>query len=211
MQPELIFGLIILIVSVILHEVAHGYMADYLGDPTARLAGRLTLNPLPHIDLMGSIIIPIFLALSGSPILLGWAKPVPINPYYLTGKYDEALTAAAGPATNIFLALLFSIFIRALGADPTSPLIGACSVIVLINLSLAFFNLIPIPPIDGSRVLALLLPGSLGRAYDRFRIYMERLGIIPCMLLLLCVFYFFAPYYYAWLLGLFHLLTGITL
>ncbi len=88
MQVDLIFGLVVLIFSAILHEVAHGYMADYLGDPTARLAGRLTLNPLPHIDPVGSILLPLILQLTGSPILIGYAKPVPYNPYNLKGEGD---------------------------------------------------------------------------------------------------------------------------
>src|SRR6185436_19832975 len=100
MQPDILLGIVILIISVILHEVSHGYMADYLGDPTARLAGRLTLNPISHIDPLGSIILPLILALTHSPILIGYAKPVPYNPYNLKGLYDEALVAGAGPGVN---------------------------------------------------------------------------------------------------------------
>src|SRR5258708_4277965 len=112
MQTDVIFGFVILIVSVILHEVAHGYMANYLGDPTARLAGRLTLNPLSHIDPVGTILLPAMLAIAGSPVTIGYAKPVPYNPYNLKGKYAELLVAFAGPGTNILLALIFAFFIR---------------------------------------------------------------------------------------------------
>src|SRR3989344_8239452 len=108
MQIDIIFGLVVLIFSIVLHEVAHGYMAEWLGDPTARLQGRLTLNPISHIDPLGSIILPGLLLITHAPLLIGYAKPVPYNPYNLSGRYDEALVAGAGPAVNIFLALLFS-------------------------------------------------------------------------------------------------------
>src|SRR3989344_2210136 len=112
MQIDIVFGIIALIFSVILHEVAHGYMANFLGDPTARLAGRLTLNPLPHIDPIGSIILPGILVISGSPLLIGYAKPVPYNPYNLRHRFGEALVAFAGPGTNILLAVIFGLLIR---------------------------------------------------------------------------------------------------
>jgi Zn-dependent protease len=210
-----VLAFIILIVSIILHEVAHGYMANWLGDPTARLAGRLTLNPLPHIDPIGSILLPGLLLLSQSvthfPLLIGYAKPVPINPHYLTGKYDEALTAFAGPGTNILLALVFGVAIRLIGG-PETPLVDAFATIVYINMLLALFNLIPIPPLDGSRVLAALLPGPLGRGYDNLRTGMERMGILSNTLLIMIIFYFvLGPFFSAILGGLFHLLTGVSL
>src|SRR5581483_5582790 len=111
-----IFALLILFVSVILHEVAHGYMANWLGDPTARLQGRLTLNPLVHIDPVGTVLLPLLLWLGNSPVFIGYAKPVPYNPYNLPGKYDEALVAGAGPATNVLLALIFGLTMRFAGA-----------------------------------------------------------------------------------------------
>jgi Zn-dependent protease len=179
MPTDLIFGLVILVVSVILHEVAHGYMANWLGDPTARLQGRLTLNPISHIDPVGTIIVPALLVFTHSPILIGYAKPVPYNPYNLHGKYDEALVAGAGPGTNILLAL---------------------------------FNLRPIPPLDGSKVLSSLLPGALGRAYDSFRASFERLGILSGTLLIMGIFYFLlAPAFGTLLSGLFGALTGVPL
>jgi Zn-dependent protease len=209
------FTILVLIVSVILHEVAHGYMANYLGDPTARLAGRLTLNPLPHIDPIGSILLPGILLLSQTvthvPFLIGYAKPVPINPHYLTGKYDEALTAFAGPGTNIVIALIFGLAIRFIGG-PETALTDAFATITYLNMVLALFNLIPIPPMDGSRVFAALLPGPVGRAYDNFRIGFERLGIVSSTLIIMLVFYYVLSGPFSILLSyLFQLLTGVSI
>ncbi len=210
MQIDVIFSVLILIVSVILHEVAHGYMANYLGDPTARLQGRLTLNPLSHIDPVGSILLPGLLALSHSPIMMGYAKPVPYNPHYLSGKYDEALVAGAGPGTNVAIALIFGFVIRFGGVAMSPALLSAFASIVFINLILALFNLIPIPPLDGSKVLSSLLPGSAGRAYGHFRANFERLGILSGTLLLVVLLYLFQPYFYGFVVYLFSLLTGVT-
>jgi len=208
---DIILWLVILIISVILHEVAHGYMANYLGDPTARLEGRLTLNPIPHIDPMGSVLLPGILALTNSPIMIGYAKPVPYNPYNLPGKYDEVLVAAAGPATNIFLALVFGLSIR-FGAVAMSPeLLHAFQTIVLVNLVLAFFNLIPVPPLDGSKILSGILPGGAGRAYAHFRANFERLGVLSGTLLLLIVMYILWPYFAGAMRVIFSLLTGLPL
>src|SRR4051812_22328487 len=134
MQPDLVFSLIILVVSIILHEVAHGYMANWLGDPTARLQGRLTLNPLSHIDPVGSILLPALLVFTHSPMLIGYAKPVPYNPYNLGGKYDEALVAGAGPGTNLLLALIFSLLIRFGGVAMSAPMLSAFATIVYVNM-----------------------------------------------------------------------------
>jgi Zn-dependent protease len=212
MPTDLIFGLVILVVSVILHEVAHGYMANWLGDPTARLQGRLTLNPISHIDPVGTIIVPALLVFTHSPILIGYAKPVPYNPYNLHGKYDEALVAGAGPGTNILLALIFGLGIRFFGMSMDQGLLQAFAVITYINILLALFNLIPIPPLDGSKVLSSLLPGALGRAYDSFRASFERLGILSGTLLIMGIFYFLlAPAFGTLLSGLFGALTGVPL
>lgn len=163
-----IISFIVLIISVILHEVSHGYMAEYLGDPTARLLGRLTLNPIPHIDLMGSIVLPLIFVLSGSPVVFGWAKPVPFDPRNIRGsqfkeRYGGALVAAAGPLVNIMLAIAFGLVIRFAGLDPTMTQFFL--IVVIINISLAVFNLIPIPPFDGHHILAALLPKSLRLKY----------------------------------------------
>ena len=161
MDPNLAFpSFCILILSIIVHEVAHGYAADALGDPTARLAGRLTLNPIPHIDLMGSIFLPALMVFTQSPILFGWAKPVPYNPYNLRNKrLGEAFVAIAGSATNILLAVIFGLVVRyhmELGLGVPATTIAA--LISFINLFLRLFNLIPVPPFDGFTTLRSALP-----------------------------------------------------
>lgn len=208
---DLIFSLLILIISVILHEVAHGYMANWLGDPTARLQGRLTLNPLSHIDPIGSILLPALLVFTRSPVLIGYAKPVPYNPYNLPGKYDETLVAFAGPGTNILLAVIFGLLIRFGGTAMSAPMLDAFSAIVYINMLLALFNLIPVPPLDGSKVLSGILPGALGDAYGSFRMAFERFGVLSGTLLILIVFYYLSPFFGAFLAWLFGLLTGVSL
>jgi len=211
MQPFDIFQIIILIFSVVLHEVAHGYMANYLGDPTARLQGRLTLNPLKHLDPIGSVVLPLMLKLTGSPVLIGYAKPVPYNPYNLKGRYDEALVAFAGPGTNILLALIFGLAIRFFGEVLDPSLLVAFAIIASINIMLAIFNLIPLPPLDGSKILSILLPSPLAAGYERFRFAFERLGILGGVLLLLFLFFFLMPYFVATIQFFFRLLTGLSL
>jgi len=163
-----ILSFIILIISIILHEISHGYMAEWLGDPTARLLGRLTLNPISHIDPLGSIILPALFVISGSPVVFGWAKPVPYNPANIRGSkwkehYGGALVAAAGPLVNIVIAVIFAVLIRVGLFDPV--MIQFFRVIVVINISLAVFNLIPVPPLDGHHILSALLPYSLRQKY----------------------------------------------
>lgn len=158
----IILGFFILIYSVILHEIAHGYIAERLGDPTARNAGRLTLNPIPHIDPIMTIAIPAFLFISaqifGGGILFGAAKPVPINPLYFDDpKKDTALVSLAGVITNFALAGIAAILYN-IGGSGMPIVATALQFMVLINLLLGVFNLIPIPPLDGSKVLASLLP-----------------------------------------------------
>jgi Zn-dependent protease len=210
MQPDLIFGLLILILSVILHEVAHGYMANYLGDPTARLAGRLTLNPLSHIDMVGSILLPGLLVFTGSPFLIGYAKPVPYNPYNLKGRWGETLVAAAGPGTNFLLAIIFALLIRLGGVAMTLEMATAFAAIVYINLLLGLFNSLPLPPLDGSKVLSGLLgsTSSVGRAYESFRMSFERLGVLSGTLVILVVLYVLYPYFSTALRFLFNVLVG---
>ena len=152
-----IFFLIVLLFSVIIHELAHGSVAYSLGDPTAKYAGRLTLNPIKHLDLFGSIILPLLLFISGSQVLVGWAKPVPINPYnFRDQKWGTLKVSIAGPASNLAIALVFGLLLRIipstfLEAQPGLFLIF--SFIVWINMNLAIFNLLPIPPLDGSWIL----------------------------------------------------------
>lgn len=160
---EFVIALIILLFSVVIHEVAHGLTADYLGDPTPRYSGRLTLNPVKHLDPFGSVLLPLFLVMMKSPILFGWAKPVPINPYNLRDqRYGSAKVALAGPLSNISLAVIFGLIIRFLDYLTLTPfilnLITIFVFIVQINLILAIFNLLPIPPLDGSHILFALFP-----------------------------------------------------
>ncbi len=211
MQPLELFQIGVLIFSVVLHEVAHGYMANSLGDPTARLQGRLTLNPLKHIDPFGSVILPFLLILTHSPILIGYAKPVPYNPYNLRGKNAEAWVAFAGPGTNILLAVIFALLIRVFNGALDPTLLTAFAIIVFINMLLALFNLIPIPPLDGSKILSTLLPGSLGRAYEDFRARFEQLGMFTGLIVIFALFYFFSPVFMTALGNLFALLTGVRL
>lgn len=160
-----LIGIIILVFSAILHEVAHGFVADRLGDPTARLAGRLTLNPLPHIDPIMSIAVPLLLIVSGSPLIFGAARPVPINPLMLReGRKDVALVALAGPLTNLVLALTGALLLKLLGGfvPQITPIL---TIVVFYNLALGFLNLIPIPPLDGSKFFSIILPERATQQY----------------------------------------------
>jgi len=171
---DLIFAtvtIIILVYSAILHEIAHGFVAYRLGDPTAKLLGRLTLDPRPHIDPIMSIALPLILILSGSPVIFGAAKPVPVDGFNLRdGRKDVAIVSLAGPATNFLIAGIAALAIKLLLILPFDPSIAATLnwlllTIVRINLLLGIFNLIPIPPLDGSKVFALLLPERQAAAY----------------------------------------------
>lgn len=184
MDPAFLFIIVALILSIVVHEAAHGYAADWLGDPTARLAGRLTLNPLPHLDFLGSILVPGLLYFSGAGILFGWAKPVPYNPYNLKDqRWGEALVAAAGPATNILIAIAFGLLMRSsgmLGLD--ASFVTVAGYVVYINILLALFNLIPFPPLDGSKVLAACLPWRAQMRYHELVQSIERFGLIATFL-----------------------------
>ncbi len=212
MQPDLIFGLAVLFASVILHEVAHGYMANWLGDPTARLQGRLTLNPISHVDPIGTILMPLLLFLSNSPFFFGYAKPVPYNPHNLRSRYGEAMVAFAGPGTNILLAVIFGLAIRFGGAVLSPSLAAAFAVIVVVNLMLALFNLIPLPPLDGSKVLGGIfeaISNSLARQYENFLYNFQRIGLLPMILITLGIFFvFLQPFLGAFVRFFFVLLTG---
>jgi len=201
----------VLIVSIIIHEMAHGYAANALGDPTARLAGRLSPNPLVHLDPLGSVVIPALLLFSNAGILFGWAKPVPYNPYNLTNKkYGEALVAAAGPAVNILLAFIFAMLIRSadlLGIPSTS--IGLFSYIVYINLLLAMFNMLPFPPLDGSKILLALLPFNAQQKYRSMIAAVERYGfLVTFLFIFVFINVFWGPF--SVVIGtLFELMTGM--
>jgi len=199
-------SIVILIFSVIIHEVSHGYMANYLGDPTARLQGRTTLNPLKHIDPVGSILVPLITSLAG--FTFGWAKPVPFNPYNLKNRRSgEFLIALAGPASNISIAVIFSLIIRFVIAnfDPNSltvnSFIQVTSYIVVINIVLAVFNLVPLPPLDGSKLLFSILPNK----YVRVRHIIEAYAPIWILLVVLFLWQIISPII-PWIFGL---LTGM--
>ena len=154
-----LFLYLIIIFSAIVHEYAHGWTAYKLGDPTAKFAGRLTLNPLAHIDLVGTVLMPLIL-MSFTGIFFGYAKPVPFNPYNLKTRYGPSLVALAGPLSNFLIALVFGLSLRLM---PFNSLILLFPLIVMVNIWLALFNLLPFPPLDGSKIIALILPYKLQR------------------------------------------------
>jgi len=189
---EYLFLIIILIFSIVIHEVSHGAVANYLGDPTAKHAGRLTLNPIPHIDPIGSILVPGILILMslaiqhGGGIIIGWAKPVPINPYnFRDQKYGSAKVALAGPAANLIIGLVFGLALRFFPAIVALPGLDLMfSYIVYINILLAVFNLFPVPPLDGSHILFTFLPPGM----ENIKIFLSQFGLF---ILLFIIFFFF--------------------
>ncbi|MBI2597125.1 site-2 protease family protein [Candidatus Daviesbacteria bacterium] len=188
-MPELLaLSIIIMLFSVITHEVMHGLVALKFGDHTAQKMGRLTLNPIPHIDLFGTILLPILLIVSGSPILLGWAKPVPVNPLNFSNiRRGELFVAAAGILSNFILAIIAALIFHLLNALPQifPSLLGAIlQFSVKINLILGIFNLFPIPPLDGSKILLSLLPFNLAKEYQR----LERYGFLILLIFLMIPF-----------------------
>jgi Zn-dependent protease len=200
MDPiSIIVVIAIVILSVIIHELAHGYVALWLGDTTAQYAGRLTLNPFKHLDLFGSFLFPLLMSFTG--VIFGWAKPVPYNPYNLRNRrWGELMVAAAGPASNILIAVIFSILIRLIGVD--TGIVFVSALIVQINLVLAIFNLIPIPPLDGSKILFSLLPTNrLG-----IRMFLERWSFV----LIIFLIFFLWRFLYPVIIFLFYLFTGIS-
>ena len=176
---EQLIMLLVLFFSVIIHEIAHGYIALLNGDPTAKLHGRLTLNPLPHIDPVGTILVPALLFLSHSGILFGWAKPVPVNPMnFRNFRTGELSVSAAGPLSNFFLAFVFAQLSH--WAANNQGFFLLCYAGVYINLILMLFNLIPIPPLDGSRIIMPLLPLAMQQLYAQ----LEPVGFILILILL---------------------------
>lgn len=188
MEFFFVFQLLVLLCSVVVHEVSHGLMALELGDHTARLAGRLTLNPLKHIDPIGSVALPLFLSLIPGGVVFGWAKPVPYNPYNLKDpKGGGALIAAAGPGANIVLALVFALAYRLGGGfGAAEPLVAT---VIIINIALAIFNLIPIPPLDGSKILFWILP----KGTERYQVFFERYGFVILLVLIFSGLNFLFP------------------
>jgi len=203
----LIIQIAILLMAVVIHEVSHGAMANYLGDPTAKYAGRLTLNPIKHLDLWGSFLIPLFLFIVQSPVLFGWAKPVPYNPYNLRNKrWGPAMVAAAGPGANLIVALIFGLALRFAPLNNSIYLQNLAQIfiiIVVLNLLLAIFNLIPIPPLDGSKILFAALPCK----YQHIVASMERYGLIILLFFIFFLFRFILPIVFL----LFKLIVGTSI
>lgn len=203
MDIQFIFSLIILVMSVVIHEVSHGYTAQMFGDPTPRLQGRLTLNPIKHLDILGSLVVP-FLTFIAGGVIFGWAKPVEINPYNMANpKKGELFTALAGPVSNLVLALVFGLVIRYGMAENllSEGFLFFSIFVVIINLTLAIFNLIPIPPLDGSKILFSLLPAK----YYKVRYFVEAYSLILVLVLIFFLWRFITPI----IPYLFSLLTGL--
>lgn len=202
---DTVFFIAILIMSVVIHEVSHGFVALRFGDKTALYAGRLTLNPLKHLDMFGSIILPAFLVFSHSPFLFGWAKPVPYNPNNLTNrKWGTIAVASAGVLANLFIAVLFGLILRfSINNIVSVSFVSFISSIILVNIGLAIFNLVPIPPLDGSKILFSLLPNSFYSVIS----FMEQYSLV----LILVFIIFIADWLFPILAFLFQLITGLVL
>lgn len=212
MQIELIvISIGILIFSVIIHELAHGYAALFLGDPTAKLANRLTLNPISHLDPIGSVILPFFLALT-SPFIIGWAKPVPYNPYNLRNqRWGEAIVAGAGPMANFVVAIIFGLLLRVgiTSGFATESFITITSFIVFINLLLGIFNLMPFPSMDGLKVLKSVLPYQYSHKVSAFEQRMARYGMISLFLFIFIFIVLLWPIFIRVISFIFTLITGV--
>jgi len=188
---EVIFAIVVLILSVVAHEVSHGYAAYIMGDPTAKYAGRLSLNPVKHLDPVGSFVVPLLTYFLGG-FIIGWAKPVPYNPFNLRNqRWGEAIVGIAGPAVNLLIALVFGMILRF--ADSFVFLgpsfFAVASLIVFINVLLMVFNLVPIPPLDGSKLLFAVLPDRWHEA----RVFLERHFIFVLLFFLFVLWQFILP------------------
>ncbi len=201
-QP--VFKVIVLLYSVVIHEVSHGAMANALGDRTAKDAGRLSLNPLKHIDMFGSIILPLLLLIAHSPFVVGYAKPVPYNPLQLKDrKFGPVKVALAGPMSNIILAVLFGLTLRFMPDVFSSPLIPELfAFIVVLNLLLAIFNLFPIPPLDGHWLLMTFLPAR----FDHLKVFLYKYSLVLLFMFIIFIFPLLLPL----VALLFKLITGVS-
>lgn len=191
--------------SVVIHEMSHGFMAEMFGDKTARFAGRLTLNPIKHLDWFGSVLLPTILVMIKSPFLFGWAKPVPYNPENFTNrKWGTIAVASAGVLANFFIAFIFGLILRfSVGENVPEGFNFIISSIVLVNLGLGIFNLVPIPPLDGSKILFNLLPSAFSKIVAFLELY--------SFILVIIFIFFFSNFLYPILTFLFHLITGLSL
>lgn len=203
MDLDFVFQIAILIMSVVIHEVSHGYMASFLGDPTAKYEGRLTINPIKHLDFVGSFLVPVVAYFTGG-FIFGWAKPVPYNPHNLRpGRWSEALVALAGPVSNLFLALVFGLLIRigVIYGFMSEPILHITSLIVFLNIILMVFNLVPAPPLDGSKILFALFPDKI----YKIREFLEKYGFFLVLFLVFYAWQFISPfagYIFGWITGL---------
>lgn len=187
-ESILIFQIVILIMSVVVHELSHGYAAELLGDPTPRLQGRLTLNPLKHLELFGSLIVPLITSMAG--FTFGWAKPVQWNPYNVKNKrWGELVIALAGPVSNLLIAVVFGLVLRFLGNSLPASFIQISFYVIAINIVLAVFNLVPVPPLDGSKVLFSLLPARFAQVRET----LERYSIFFFLILVFFLWRFVEP------------------
>ncbi len=209
MQPvDGIFYIIVLIMSVVVHEFAHGYMAYLLGDDTARLSGRLTLNPIKHLDPFGSVVLPLLLVFMNAGFVIGWAKPVPYNPNNLRDRRKGTLlVAAAGIIANLIIAIIFGLLMRffpsLIGLPLSSPFYKITGIIVILNLVLFIFNLIPIPPLDGSKILFSFLPTKF-RYIENF---LEKWGMLFLLFFIIFLWSQVAPIIFV----AFSFLTGFSM
>ena len=199
-----LFTIIILGLSIIIHEVSHGFAALSQGDATAKYAGRLTLNPISHIDPFGTVILPLLMAFSGVGVIFGWAKPVPYNPYNLrNGRWSELWVAFAGPLSNIAIALVCGLFLRLYGLSLPQGTIDLLGYTVLVNLGLACFNLVPLPPLDGSKILFSLLP----RKTLEIRAFLEKYGFVLTIFFIFFLWQYCLPFVFF----LFKVIIGVGL
>jgi Zn-dependent protease len=207
---DAVFYIVVLIMSIVIHEFAHGYMAHKLGDDTAHFQGRLTLNPIKHLDLFGSIILPLFLIITKAGFLIGWAKPVPYNPNNLKDKRKGTiLVSIAGIMANVFIAIIFGLLIRyayvfglpAYNSFATDPFYKISITIVFLNIVLAIFNLIPIPPLDGSKILFALLPTR----FSYIESFLEKWGVFVLIFFIIFLWSKVSPLIYI----IFSLITGL--
>src|SRR3989344_1394601 len=203
-RMDFLFVIIVLIMSVVIHEVSHGFVALALGDPTAKYQGRLTLNPFNHLDPVGSVLVPLIGYFAGG-FIIGWAKPVPFNPHNLrSAKWGEALVAVAGPVSNIVLAAIFGLIIRLGNGESfmNESFLSLARFVVLINITLAIFNLIPIPPLDGSKILFAVLPLK----WQGIRNSLENSGLILVFIFIFLLWPVISPLAFY----LFRLFTGLA-
>lgn len=188
--------------SVVVHELSHGYTAELLGDPTPRLQGRLTLNPLKHLELFGSFIVPLLTSLTG--FTFGWAKPIEWNPYNVKNKrWGEVLISIAGPGSNLLIAIVFGLIIRNFGHTLSASFIQISAYVIFINIVLAVFNMIPIPPLDGSKVLFSVLPPNM----VHIRETLERYSIFFFLILVFFLWRFVEPI----IPYIFKVITGVSI